>query len=45
MNAAATKRPRMAATPPIQVIARCAQRGTFGGDNTHLVGQAIALNR
>ena len=27
-----TKRPRMAATPPIQVIAQCAQRGTFGGD-------------
>ena len=39
----ATKQPRMAATPPIQVIARSAKRGTLGGDNTPLVGQAVPL--
>ena len=29
----------MSVTPPIQVIARSVRRGTFGGDNTILVGQ------
>ena len=27
------KQPRKAGNPPIQVIARCARRGTFGGHN------------